>query len=194
VTEALERIHPIVLVGGQSRRFGRDKLREPWKGSLGGEWLIDQPIRALRQVFGSRVRLVGNCHPSLLARADSHTPDRYPGAGPLGGIITALEAAAGDIFVLAGDLAHITPAEVRAVVEGALAEPDRQAAVACASELEPCIGLYRLSALGALIDQLARGELAVHRALARLSFLQVSIAPEAAQNANRVQDLAREGR
>ena len=49
----MEEIQPIVLVGGSSRRFGRDKLREPVAGPDGSVgWLVDRPIAALRGVFG----------------------------------------------------------------------------------------------------------------------------------------------
>ncbi len=81
-------IQPIVLVGGSSRRFGRDKLREP----LGGGWLVDRPIAALREVFGGHVRLVGACHPEVARRGDGVIPDSHPGTGPVGGIVSALEA------------------------------------------------------------------------------------------------------
>ena len=40
----------------------------------------------------------------VAARADLHLPDRYPGVGPAGGILAALEQSPGDVFVLAGDL------------------------------------------------------------------------------------------
>ena len=56
----LDLIQPVVLVGGKSRRFGRDKLREPI-GESRAEWLVDRPIRALREVFGARVAVVGEC-------------------------------------------------------------------------------------------------------------------------------------
>ena len=42
-----ERITPIVLVGGKSRRFCRDKLIEP----IGDSVLVALPINVLRSVF-----------------------------------------------------------------------------------------------------------------------------------------------
>ncbi len=58
----LATIQPVVLVGGRSTRFGRDKLREPV--GCAREPLVQRPIRALRAVFGPRVMLVGECHPA----------------------------------------------------------------------------------------------------------------------------------
>lgn len=134
-------VTPIVLCGGRSRRFGRDKLREVLAD---GAWLIDRPIAALRAVFGARVALVGECDPLVAARADRVIPDRYPGKGPAGGILSALEATGGDVFVLAGDLPGIDAATVRRVLEGGQASS--LAVYGAGPELEPCIGLYRAGA------------------------------------------------
>ena len=58
----IEKIQPVVLVGGQSSRFGRDKLIE----SVHGELLVSRPINALRAVFGNRVAIVGECDQQVM--------------------------------------------------------------------------------------------------------------------------------
>jgi molybdenum cofactor guanylyltransferase len=146
-------IQPIVLVGGQSRRFGRDKLREP----LEGGWLVDRPIAALREVFGPRVGAVGRCDPAVAGRADLVIADRYPGVGPAGGILSALEEAGGDVFVLAGDLARITAGAVRTIVARGVESPAAWAVLADTGRLEPCIGLYRLSCAAPLRERVGDG-------------------------------------
>src|SRR5438552_9917188 len=132
----MEPIQPIVLVGGRSTRFGRDKLREP----LGEGWLIDAPIRALREVFGSPVAAVGECDPDVAARFDRIIPDLHPGAGPIGGIVSALKSAGKAVFVLAGDLPRITPGVVRAVAGAAETNPWAWAVMAqgARGKVEPC--------------------------------------------------------
>ena len=159
-------IHPIVLVGGKSVRFGRDKLREPLSGPH--EWLVDCSVRALREVFGARVTLVGDCHPDVAARGDDHVADRYPAVGPGGGILTALEYTGGDVFVLAGDLPYVTASGVRAVLAAASAHEtdatDATAPLVVLAEsngVHPCFGLYRYAVRGALADrlQIGRGSL-----------------------------------
>ena len=84
----LASVQPIVLVGGKSRRFGRDKLREPWGSD--GRVLVQYPIEALRGVFGRRVKLVGACDPTVEQLADGVIADLHPGVGPMGGIVSAL--------------------------------------------------------------------------------------------------------
>jgi molybdopterin-guanine dinucleotide biosynthesis protein A len=147
----LEFILPVVLAGGKSRRFGRDKLAEPWPDAASGSVLVDVPIRALREVFGPRVCLVGPCDPSLRTRADGHIDDLFSGAGPLGGIVSALSSAQARgmaaVFVLAGDLPHIGPAVIREVLKAADAAPDAPAVLASSGGLQPCIGLYRAGIL-----------------------------------------------
>jgi molybdopterin-guanine dinucleotide biosynthesis protein A len=91
-SRSLDKIQPVVLVGGKSRRFGRDKLKEVV--GAGGVWLVDRPIGALRAVFGARVAVVGECDAGVAARADMVIEDTRPGVGPIGGILSALEASA----------------------------------------------------------------------------------------------------
>lgn len=177
-------VQPIVLAGGRSRRFGRDKLREP----CGGGWLIDRPIAALREVFGPRVWIVGDCAPEVAARGDGHLPDAHPGAGPLGGIVTALGATALDVFVLAGDLPGITASVVGAVLVAAAIDAD--AVLGASPELEPCIGLYRRRILPVLESALNQGDRALHRALSSCQVRTVSLPQETSRNVNAPDDLS----
>ncbi len=178
----LQRIQPIVLVGGQSRRFGRDKLREP-VGVDGGRWLVDIAIAALRDVFGRRVAMVGNCHPDVAARGDFVIDDEYPGAGPAGGILSALNACASqdeplDVFVLAGDLPRITSATVRRIVDRLAVLDSEPVSVAHdarerehirprvilgeANGVQPCIGLYRQTVRSVLAERVVHGRGSLH--------------------------------
>jgi molybdopterin-guanine dinucleotide biosynthesis protein A len=91
----------VVLAGGRSRRFGGvDKTRLP----LGGRTLLERAIQALAPLSRTCV-VVG----SPAAGSDVATlADVYPGGGPLGGILTALEALeTSHALVLAVDLPFI---------------------------------------------------------------------------------------
>lgn len=178
VAATLDSLLPIVLVGGRSTRFGRDKLREPVEGG----WLVDLPVRVLREVFGARVTLVGECDAEVAARGDAHVPDRHPGLGPLGGILTALEATKSGVFVLAGDIPRATPEIVRLIVERAGESPGAMAVLATTTlesgetRAEPCLGVYRTQAAPVLREALERGERSLQRLLVPLRAELVPVA------------------
>lgn len=154
----LENIQPVVLVGGRSSRFGRDKLIEP----VGGRPLVVQPVSVLRGVFGPRVALVGACDTAVAALGDLVIPDPYPGVGPAGGILAALEHTGRAVFVLSGDLPSISTVAVRAILDAAGANPDAAVCMGMTDRPQPCIALYRPGAAGAVraAVQAGRGLLA----------------------------------
>ncbi len=80
-------VRGFVLAGGASRRFGRDKALVEFDGQP----LIAQLCRVLQDATGTPVRIIGD------AQKYGHIgveciADRWPGEGPLGGIVTALDA------------------------------------------------------------------------------------------------------
>jgi molybdopterin-guanine dinucleotide biosynthesis protein A len=151
---------PVVLIGGLSRRFGRDKLREPLAN---GGLLVDRPIAVLRAVFGGRVVGVGPAHPEVIGRVDQHLPDAWDGAGPAGGLLTVLDTFDAPVFLLSGDLPWITRASIVAVIEAAAAAPGADAVLAASvgsdghCQPEPCIGIYRPSLRSRLRARLEEG-------------------------------------
>jgi molybdenum cofactor guanylyltransferase len=189
-----ERIQPIVLVGGRSRRFGRDKLREHLPD---GAYLVDRPIRALRAVFGPHVALVGECHADISSRGDLVIDDGYPGVGPIGGILSALEAGDAGVLVLSGDLPAITAQAVQEILRGAEQFPDAWAVLATSSgagstlRLEPCIGLYRQRCTPLLRQALAGGHRSLHDLVPREHLATVEIAAAATANINTPGAMAR---
>ncbi len=185
-----EAIQPVVLVGGRSRRFGRDKLREPVAGAQGEVWLVDRPIQALAAVFGARVAAVGACDPEVAGRAHLVIEDRYPGAGPIGGVVSALEGAGTAVFVLPGDLPRVTAEAVRLVLAAAGEAGDAAAVLAGSAEApEPCFGVYRLAALPYLKRAMEEGRHALREALPAEMVRFVSAPEECVVNANTPADL-----
>ena len=74
----------VVLAGGASSRFGRDKAGEVWRGRT----LLDWSIAALAPWCGT-VLVSGHTHSDCESVADRP----HPGLGPLGGLAGAMAAA-----------------------------------------------------------------------------------------------------
>ncbi|TVQ62304.1 MAG: molybdenum cofactor guanylyltransferase [Phycisphaerales bacterium] len=179
-------VQPIVLVGGKSRRFGRDKLLEPWGGDAGP--LVGRPIETLRAVFGRRVKVVGDCDPRVLRLADGVIADVYPGVGPIGGVVSALVAHDGPVFVLAGDMPTCTPETVERVLTAAERSPGAAAVVADSEGLHPCVALYRPGIRGVLLEGIGCGRHALMAALGSVSCVAVACDAASLRNVNTAAD------
>lgn len=98
----------IVLAGGRSSRFGRDKLAEP----LGGRRLLDHAVAAVAAVAREVLVLVPPVGdpPALAARPDAGVPvvvlrDPEPFGGPLVALLAGLERAREPfVLVVGGDM------------------------------------------------------------------------------------------
>jgi molybdopterin-guanine dinucleotide biosynthesis protein A len=89
-----------VVAGGGSRRMGRDKALLPW----GSTDLLGHALERLRGVAGD-VRILCGSRPRYLDRGVPVETDLVPDAGPLGGVLAGLAAAAGrSALFLAVDL------------------------------------------------------------------------------------------
>lgn len=189
----LDGIVPVVLAGGRSRRFGRDKLREP----VGDRRLVDHPVAALRSLFGPRVVIVGDCDTSVRSAADAWIPDEHPGIGPMGGIATALRRLDRPVLVLAGDLAAIDVATVRTIAQASLAAPAARVVLAVsgnrpAAQRHPCTAVYAPSMLEpfeAMIEQRRHGLLTAIDHLDPAAVLEIRCDPRRLANINEPGDL-----
>ncbi len=182
----LDDITPVVLVGGHSQRFGRNKLLEPVRGRM----LVSIPVDALRRVFGPRVAAVGACDPGVAAMADAVLEDPYPGLGPVGGICAALEGARGDVFVCAGDLVAIDARAIRTVLASAAANPDALACLAHDGRLHPTIGVYRGGCLPYFQQAIRESALRLRSILPEGLAVHAAVASGATRNINRPEDLS----
>ena len=77
-----------VLAGGSSTRMGVDKALI----EIGGVPMVARAAAALTAAGAADVLVVGGDQARLGALGLRPLPDRYPGEGPLGGVITALSA------------------------------------------------------------------------------------------------------
>lgn len=104
----------IVLAGGRSSRFGRDKLAEP----IDGRPLLHHAIEAVRPFAGEILVVAApDSAPSLPAGARL-VHDPTPFEGPLAGLLTGLREATGPVVLAVGG---DTPILVAAVIDSMLA-------------------------------------------------------------------------
>jgi molybdopterin-guanine dinucleotide biosynthesis protein A len=145
----------VVLVGGKSLRFGRNKALELFQG----ERLIDRQVRKVRTLF-SEVLVITNTVEDYLHLEVTVLRDVIPGLGPLGGIYTGLLFAQGrSVFVTACDMPFLQPAVVRQMVQLAggydVVVPQKK------EGLEPLHAIYSPRCLPHIKDMLERGKLQV---------------------------------
>ena len=139
----------LVLAGGRSTRMGRDKALLEWDGVA----LVDRTTATLRKV----------CDEVLIASGDGarlgrpgEIADALPDAGPLGGLLAALEAAEYPLVaVVAVDMPHASAAVLKAL---AAALGDADAAVPVVDgRAHPLHAVYATRALPGLRDYVERG-------------------------------------
>ena len=178
-----------VLAGGRSARMGCDKALLPFRGGR----LVESVARAVELAAGSAV-LVGN------ARLYEHLgyaaiPDRYPGAGPLGGIVTALHHSSADWnLVAACDMPELSGEFLGFLINTAAAEhsgADVLVPAGPSGRLEPLCAVYHRRSRPALERALERGDRSVRGALEKLHAAVVAV-PEVTpfQNVNTPEEWA----
>ncbi len=163
VTRELE-FSVAVLAGGSSRRMGRDKALIEIDGDAMVLRVVDEARRA-----GAREVLVVGRPPGAWPGVVS-VPDRYPGEGPLGGVITALGLISTQILVLMPcDLLSPSSSAVREVV----AELDGRESGDPADAVVPLVGdrlqyvqtAMRVSLAAQLEERFAAGERSIRGGL-----------------------------
>ena len=139
-----------VMAGGGSTRFGRDKALV----EIGGVPMLGRMIGLLRSVTED-VRVVagqgdyGKFGAEIVA-------DRWPREGPLGGIITALEATAQRKvsaewnLILSCDMPFLTAEWLRFLVQRAESSPAEVVLPRSSSGPEPLCACWRTTAAGPL--------------------------------------------
>src|SRR5829696_2545556 len=118
VSDGVPAASAIVLAGGRSTRFGRDKLVEP----VDGRPLLDHAIDAVSGVVRDVVVVGRHGTASVASAPDAEgglrrVPDPDPYEGPLVALRTGLEHVAEPLaLVVAGDMPTLAPAVLRALL------------------------------------------------------------------------------
>jgi molybdopterin-guanine dinucleotide biosynthesis protein A len=103
--------------------------------------------------------------------------DRWPGAGPLGGIATALGSTSSERnFILGCDLPNLTPEWVAWLISRTLESPARAIVPESRRGLEPLAAMYHQSCGAALAAAVERGVRRVTQGLSEILFERVSAA------------------
>jgi molybdenum cofactor guanylyltransferase len=173
-----------ILAGGQSRRMGRDKAMLEW----GNVSLLEHMTQLLLTVTDS-VQIVGR----------GEFPDRIPGKGPLGGILTALEITDQDNNIFLGvDLPLLTGNFLTVLRDRSLSTSKTVTACRIDGRFPLCVGIRRTLA-NAVAERIEVGDLAVHRfitesdpeVLEQAELLRLGVDPEIFANINTSDDLTK---
>ncbi len=169
-----------VLAGGASRRMGTDKAAL----MVDGETMAERVATAARRAGAVVVVQIGGTSSTMTV-----VPDRWPGQGPLGGIITALANCASPwIFVGACDLPGLDEFAIRLLTAQMSRHVD--VVMAVTDRREPLCALWRVAgALDPLATQFGMGERAVHRAVSALRVVEVPGEFRSLHNVNTPEEL-----
>jgi len=158
-----KQIAGFILAGGESTRMGRDKaLLE-----LDGAALVVRTARLVETVSGT-MTIVG-APESLGGLGFTVLADDWPGAGPLGGIATALHASnASWNLIVACDLPYLTKAWLEHIVARALASAADAVLPMNERGAEPLCAMYQKKCEPVIRAALERGTRKVTDGLAGL--------------------------
>ena len=164
------RVAGFVLAGGASRRFGRDKALVEFDG----EPLIARLVRILQAATDAPVRIIGDAAKYSQLGMEC-VADRWPSEGPLGGIITALEATAESAsrdscsLIIGCDMPFLTSEWLQHIAERAAGSRAEVVVPESNYGLEPLCACWRARAEPALSRAFGGGVRRVTEAMKQLS-------------------------
>ena len=167
--------------------MGRDKALI----EVQGQPLVLRVAGALVRAGATRVIVIGGDRPAIEAVGLTAVADRFPGEGPLGGVLTALSGTdAAIVAVLGTDLVAPDPSAITTVLD-ALAGHDVAVPVS-GGRRHFHHAIWQRSAQATLEAAFAAGERAIKRAVRDLDVFEVvGIAPETLADADTPDELPR---
>ena len=171
----------IVLAGGRSSRFGSPKLAVAIEGRTLLEHAIDAVAQVADTVIVAGVPATDTFGPAASGARIFAVPDQEAFAGPLAGLVSALQHAnAGVAIVAGGDMPALVPAVLRAMLARLESSPDIDAVV-LADPSEPsrrqvlplAINVSRVATAATAV--LAAGDRSLVRLLDRLRVAEVPV-------------------
>lgn len=148
----LSGVTAVVLAGGKSRRYGKNKALE----QIDGVSLIERTVATLERVFHRVILSANDPEPYAFL----HLPvikDLYPGVGQLGGVHAGLCAMSDDAgFFVACDMPFLNPDLIRHM---ALLSSGRDAVVPrIGPHVEPLHALYKKTCIAPMVRAIERNE------------------------------------
>ena len=161
-----------ILVGGQSRRLGRDKVLLEYDGQL----LIKRSVLLLSSLF-TEVFVIGHHRSEFDHLGIKTIEDLIPGKGALGGLYTAImNAGSPAIFVMAADMPFVSPSLINRVIE---LRSDADAVIPKGPKgFEPLCALYSDSCAEPMKRAIDRDSFKIMAALEGLKILTPEISVE----------------
>ncbi len=167
--DSAARLSAVILAGGKSSRFGRDKAEM----AFSGQRVLDRLVKTLRNFPFQKLAAVraqgqrGDWPGSMMILNDDQE-----GLGPIGGIATALRRLPGGVLVTACDM----PLVSEALIQWLLDNHDTHVDAVIARHqggMEPLLGIYEKSFLPIMEESIQAGRYALHFLLeeARVRFV-----------------------
>ena len=162
---------------------------------LDGVPMASRVARALRDAGCASVFAYGGDPDELASLALPVLPDRYPGSGPLGGVLGVLELLAGSdrqvagVFVVACDLPALTGADLAGLAAAVRDHPQADVIVARTTTIEPTCAIWNPAATRRIRRCFDEGVRAVHVAIVHLESFEVDVDPAALRNINTPEEL-----
>lgn len=178
------RIDGLLIAGGRSRRFGRDKRN----ALLSGRTLADIALSKLRAVVDGDLWIAGAGTFKAAGRW-LLVDDLDAGAGPLSGIAGGLLRARSGVLVLPCDVPLVAVDTLTAVVAAAR-RSNRVVALRSTRGWEPLVAFYPKAAFPQIAAALREGQRSAHRMLDRLDAIAIRVGRmHEMWNVNRIEDL-----
>jgi len=133
-------VRSAVLAGGTASRYGGQP-----KGLLpvGGRRIVDRVVDVVSSATGTAPLLIANDRDAASWRPDLDCiPDLVPGAGSLGGILTAVAAGPGPVLCVAWDMPFLPTGLLVALIEESAGFDALLPASGSPRGLEPLCGVY----------------------------------------------------
>jgi len=154
----------VILAGGSSRRLGRDKAAV----TIGGQTLLARMV-AQASRFCPQTAVSGRDPTPFLTRKVPWFPDAIANAGPLGGIVTALETLRTSCLVLSCDLPHMDAPTIAALIDAWRSRPAQAVMTAYQQTgtgyIEALVAIYDPAAASLLRHAHAKGRLSLTKAI-----------------------------
>ena len=168
--------------------MGRDKAFVPFEGRP----MVSRVADALRGAGCTPVIAIGGDENSLGRLGLAAIVDRWPGEGPLGGVITALDhfPTHDVVLVVACDLPRVSTATVTALIQALSDAPQgTDVSLAITDRPQPLCAAWRPAAAAQLSVTFAAGGRRLLDVLAKLRVVDVVVDAEQLTNVNSVADL-----